>query len=57
MILDLVDPFVQNTHPYSFEKCLPKLDFLFFFVGTLRGVDPSKKIRIVRTIHFHPFSR
>ena len=28
-----------------------------FLVGTLRGVDPSKKMRDVRTIHFHPFSR
>ena len=30
--------------------------FFDFLVGTLRGVDPSKKMRIVRTIHFHPFS-
>ena len=28
-----------------------------FSVGTLRGVDPSKKMRDVRTIHLHPFSR
>ena len=25
--------------------------------GILRGVDPSKKMRNVRTIHFHPVSR
>ena len=31
--------------------------FFCFLVGTLRGVDPSKKMRNVRTIHFHPVSR
>ena len=31
--------------------------FFDFLVGTLRGVDPSKKMRLIRTIHFHPFSR
>ena len=31
--------------------------FFDFLVDTLRGVDPSKKTRDVRTIHFHPFSR
>ena len=31
--------------------------FFDFFVDTLRGVDPSKKMRLVRTIHFHQFSR
>ena len=28
-----------------------------FLVAFLRGLDPSKKMRDVRTIHFHPFSR
>ena len=31
--------------------------FFDFLVGILRGLDPSKKMRLVRTIHFHPFSR
>ena len=39
------------------QKRLTKTVFLIFLVGTLRGVDPSKKMRDVRTIHFHPFSR
>ena len=38
------------------QKCLTETHFLIL-VGTLRGVDPSKKMRDVRTIHFHPFSR
>ncbi len=29
--------------------------FFYFFVDTLRGLDPSKKMRLVRTIHFRPF--
>ena len=31
--------------------------FFDFLVDTLRGVDPSKKMRDVRTTFFHPFSR
>ena len=48
--------FFQNTHPY-FLKMSTKTLFFDFLVGTLRGVDPSKKMRLVRTIHFPPFSR
>ena len=30
---------------------------VLMLVAFLRGLDPSKKMRDVRTIHFHPFSR
>ena len=41
----------------NFPKMSTKTLFFDFLVVTLRGVDPSKKMRLVRTIHFHPFSR
>ena len=40
-----------------FEQVFTETLFFDFLVGTLRGVDPFKKMRLVRTIHFHPFSR
>ena len=54
------DPFQTHfpkTPTPNFPKMSTKADFFDFLVGTLRGVDPSKKMRVVRTIHFHPFSR
>ena len=54
------DPFQINLSkiptPIFLKNVNPNL-FVCFFVGTLRGVDPSKKMRDARTIHFHPFSR
>ena len=54
------DPFqihLSKIPTPNFPKSFTKTLFFDFLVGTLRGVDPSKKMRLVRTIHFHPFSR
>ena len=42
-----------STHPEILTENL----IFHFLVGTLSGLDPSKKMSVVRTIHFHPFSR
>ena len=55
------DPFQANFSEISNSDFWINLEmshgnpFFDFFVDTLRGVDPSKKMRLVRTIHFHPF--
>ena len=54
------DPFQAKKSKTSTPMILKMstgYSFFDFLVGTLRGVDPSKKMRDVRTIHFHPFSR
>ena len=54
------DPFqihFSKTPTPNFPKMCTGNPLFDFLVGTLRGVDPSKKMRDVRTIHFHPFSR
>ena len=54
------DPFqihVSKIPTPIFWKMFTETLFFDFLVGTLRGVDPSKKMRLVRAIHFHPFSR
>ena len=38
------------------QECQTETCFLFFG-GYFERVDPSKKMRDVRTIHFHSFSR
>ena len=39
------------------QKRRTEIHFLFFWWILWRGVDPSKKMRDVRTFLFHPFSR
>ena len=57
------DPFQPNFSKTSNPDFCVNLEmsngnpFFDFLVDTLRGVGPSKKMRLVRTIHFHPFSR
>ena len=54
------DPFqihLSEIPTPNFPKTSTKTQFFDFLVGTLRGVDPSKKMRVIRTIHFHPLSR
>ena len=43
---------------YSTPRNIKRKPTFCFFGGFFDGgVDPSKKMRDVRTIHFHPFSR
>ena len=54
------DPFQINLSKMptpNFPKMSTGNSFFDFLVGILRGVDPSKKMRLVRTTFFHPFSR
>ena len=44
--------FLTNYHKY-----LTKTFFFNCFGAFSTGLDPSKKMRVVRTIHFHPLSR
>ena len=54
------DPFQTIFQNISFHFSLEVSNsnlFFDFLAGILSGLDPSKKMRDVRTIHFHPFSR
>ena len=46
-----------SDHLLHIQKRPTETIVFYVLAAFLRGVDPSKKMRDVRTIHFHPFSR